>query len=515
MTKREISLINPEYRMLVRIGLRKADRGSGSGGLHIIKVKNMKRYIRGFIRQAVALALLLPASGRVQARVETAPVPKAVYYKYHSDDFTVQVRPVGEKEWTDLYEYRVKVDMDTNSDATMVMFDFDGSVDVRVRKNNGGLRTVDIRPLARGIRPRVEGEMVTFRLDRPQNLSIEFDGDRLHNLHLFTNPIQTEVPEEGAAGVRYFGPGVHEPDDEKSKTFRIRSNTTVYLAPGAILKGALNCDSTENVRVCGRGMIWGAYNGLSAHHASRLTVEDITVVNPRYNTMTVAEGHDVLIRGLRSFSHQGWGDGLDFYCCRRIRVENVFLRNSDDCIAIYGHRWNFYGDTDDISVRDAVLWADIAHPINIGTHGDTATEGERIENIRFENIDVLEHDEDDRDYQGVMTINAGDHNLVRNVTFDGIRVEHIQEGQLFHLRVMNLPRYCTGPGRGVEHITFRNITYQGHGENLSVVEGYDSGRMVREILFENVRINGRRARTAEDLGLKIGSFVEGITVRRK
>lgn len=131
--------------------------------------------------------------------------------------------------------------------------------------------------------------------------------------------------------------------------------------------------------------------------------------------MTVGQSENITVKNVKSFSYQGWGDGLDFFCCKHILVENVFLRNSDDCIAIYGHRWNFYGNTDDIIVRHSTLWADIAHPINIGTHGDTSTEGEVLENICFTDIDILEHDEDDPDYQGCMAINVGDHNLVRNV----------------------------------------------------------------------------------------------------
>ena len=104
---------------------------------------------------------------RAEAKIVTASVPKEMYYRYHNDDFTVRVRPVGEKEWTDLYEYKVKVDMDTNSEATMVQFDFSGEVEVCVQLNNGTLREAVVRPLSRGIRPQVEGNSLTFRLDKP------------------------------------------------------------------------------------------------------------------------------------------------------------------------------------------------------------------------------------------------------------------------------------------------------------------------------------------------------------
>jgi len=36
-----------------------------------------------------------------------------------------------------------------------------------------------------------------------------------------------------------------------------------------------------------------------------------------------------------------------------------------------------------------------------------------------------------------MAINVGDHNIAKNIIFDNIRVERIEEGQFFHLRVMN------------------------------------------------------------------------------
>lgn len=464
-------------------------------------------------KMAFLLAGFCLVSPTVMAKIVVYPVPKGVYYRMHNDDFTVKVRQAGTEQWLDLYEYKVKVDMDTNSEASMVQFDFSGKVDVWIQLNNGNLQTVDIRPLSRNIRPKVDGNQIMFTLDRPQKLSIECNGDRLHNLHFFAHALEEQVPDSTDNHVTYFGPGIHEPADKQNRTFKIPSHTTVYLAPGAILRGSLNCDSTENVRICGRGMILETPNGISAAWARNLTVEDIAIINPRYNSMTAAVAENVVIRGLKSFSHQGWGDGLDFYCARHVKVDDVFLRNSDDCIAIYGHRWNYYGHTEDIQVTNSVLWADIAHPVNIGTHGDTSTEGEVIEHILFRNIDVLEHDEDDPDYQGVMALNAGDHNLLRHITFDSIRIEHIQEGQLFHLRVMNLPRYCSGPGRNVEDVTFSHISYNGPFR-ASVLHGYSDDRKVCRIRFKDIRLNGKRVRKLGQLNLSVGDFVEDVTLER-
>ena len=88
---------------------------------------------------------------------------------------------------------------------------------------------------------------VHFR--QAQYLSVEFNGDRLHNLHLFANPVQEEVYAQSEKDIMYFGPGTHKPADLPNNQIRIPSNTTVYLAPGAVIEAKLLVDHAENVRI--------------------------------------------------------------------------------------------------------------------------------------------------------------------------------------------------------------------------------------------------------------------------
>ncbi len=457
-------------------------------------------------------ACICCVAGCAVSEIVVHPVPRGIYYARHNDDFTVKVRHAG-GQWVDLYEYKVKVDMDKPQEASMVYFDFSGSVEVLVQKNNGDIRSACIRPTSKGIDYTLLEDGILFTLNRPENISVEFNGDRSHNLHLFSNPLETEVPDSTDVNVMYFAPGIHEPADTATRSFVVPSHTTVYLAGGAILKGRLLCDSVEDVRIMGRGFLLEPQQGITVDYARNVLIQDIMVVNPRYNSITVGQSREVSIRNVRSFSHQGWGDGIDFFCSENIKVDGVFLRNSDDCIAVYNHRWNYFGDTRNVVVENATLWADVAHPINIGTHGNTEGCDEVMENMVFRNIDILEHDEDDRDYQGCMAVNVGDHNLARNILFDDIRVERIQEGQLFHLRVVYNEKYNTGAGRGIEHVAFRNISCKGRFINPSVIAGYDSGRMVRGITFENIYLNGEKVRRLDDLNVEIKDFVEKIKVK--
>jgi len=332
-------------------------------------------------------------------------------------------------------------------------------------------------------------------------------------LHVFANPIIKNVPDKNDPNVMYFEAGIHEPTDTAGKCFRIPSNTTVYLEGGAVLKGCLTCDSVENVKILGHGMLLEPQQGISIAYSRNVLIDGITVVNSRHYTVSGGQSTGITIKNLKSFSYQGWSDGLDFMSCSDVLIDDVFLRNSDDCIALYTHRWNYYGDCRNVRVFNSTLWADIAHPINIGTHGNTETGDEVLEDIVFKNIDILEHDEDDRDYQGCMTINVGDHNLAQNITFEDIRVEHIQEGQLFHLRVMYNQKYNTGPGRGVKNIIFRNISCIGKYINSSLIEGYDKNRKIENILFENIVLNGRRITSLEELNIDKKDFVEKIRIK--
>ena len=439
------------------------------------------------------------------------PVPQGIYYAQHNDDFTVQARIPG-GQWKDLYEYKVKVDMDRPAEASMVYFDCDGPVEIRVRKNNGTARSAVIRPLSRKIRGKLKDNILTFTLSSPQNISVEFDGDSRRNLHIFVNPPEKDVPSPDEPDVMYFPAGVHTPP-EGEEGFRIPSDTRVYLAPGSVLKGTLICDSVKNVAISGRGVLLTPKRGIQVTWSENVSVRDIIVINPRHYTFLGGQSRNILIENLRSFSYQGWSDGIDVMSSSDIAVRNVFMRNSDDCIAIYGPRWDYRGDTRNITVENSVLWSDIAHPMNMGIHGYTGdVMGSAIENIAFRNIDVLEHDEDDPDYQGCMSICCGDMNRISHIRYEDIRVERVEEGQLFHIEIVFNSKYCTAPGTSVSDVVFKDICCRSIPDiRPSVIKGYDSLRIVRDIVFDNVRIGGKRMKDLD--GVVTNEFTDNIVIK--
>lgn len=481
------------------------------------------------IRIASAVAALFLAAGPAAAaasQLQVFPFVEAVRYSHHNDDYTVRVRTPG-GVWQDLYEYKVKVDLDNPSDASMVYFNFDGPVEVAVQKNNGRFSEVKIRPSGKGIKPVVRGRTAYFTLTRPENLSIEFDDDHLHNLHLFTHairkdmpaappraataPIGNGTPPDFTQPVVYFGPGVHDGE------FNVRSNSTVYIDGSALLKRPLIVNGVENVKIFSDGL-FDSVDMLTIKNSRHVLIDGPIFFNQPHGTMRCITSQDIEERSIRTIGGGKWSDGLGHFACERVTVADSFIRTSDDSVTLYNHRWDIWGNTRDIVVKDSTLWADVAHAVMIGIHGNTPTpahpEPEVLERIRFSNIDILDHDEDDPEYEGAIGIMAGDDNLVRDVTFEDIRVDRIEEGKLFNLHIAYTPKYNTSPGRGIENILLKNISFTGEGApSASVMYGYDAQHKVRNIVIDNVTVGGRKLTAPEINLLDIGQFVEGVSFK--
>lgn len=451
------------------------------------------------------------------------------------DDFTVMVRQGG-SPWQPVDVYPVKVDevkdcRHNARTASMAYFDFDGTVEVMVRDNKRKIDSHRIRPLSYGIEAAATDSTLTFTLDRPGNISVEVNGEIFSNLHLFANPIDKNRPTAKAikkagkkgSNLLYFAPGVHQlPGD----TLRVPSGTTVYIDGGARVYGSLIADGVEDVRFFGRGEVHpkGRGEGIYIKRSKNIEADGIILTQ-----IPVGQSDSVYINNVKSISSYGWGDGMNVFASSNVHYNNCFCRNSDDCSTVYATRKGFKGGCRNILMENSTLWADVAHPIMIGLHG-AATEigldapSDTICNVTYRNLDILDQAEMQLDYQGCFGISCGDNNIVRDITFDNIRVEDLRQGQLVNIRIFFNKKYCAAPGKSVSNVLFKDITYNGDGEELSIIAGYDDSRKVCGITFENLTINGRRIsddmpgkpkwyKTGDMARIFIGEHVEGVTFK--
>ena len=425
-------------------------------------------------------------------QVFTYPAPAGAPLK---QDYEVYIQPRGGKEWTKIDTYMAKVNAPIGdnkhrvSEISYGVFDFTGDVFVRVICKNKKYKTARIRPDYKGVIANIQNDStLQFLLFQPENVSVEFDGDITNNLLLFTSKPPVSADEAKKAAKKegrefiYYGAGMYDED-----TIRIASNTTVYLAGGAYFKGTFAIDDAENVSIIGRGIARPerGYEGCHVYRSKNVLVDGLVL-----NTCPVGGSDGVTLHDVRSISHPGWGDGLNVFASSNVLYDRVFCRNSDDCTTAYATRKGFSGSVNNVRMKNSTLWADVAHPIFIGIHGDSQNM-DSIVGLTYENIDILCQSEPQVDYQGCLAINCGDNNLVKDVLFDNIRIENIHQGSILQVKVGYNSKYCTAPGRGVENITFRNIRYYGEQPYLSIINGYNEDRKVKNITFEGLKINGK------------------------
>lgn len=463
-----------------------------------------------------ALWICVLAGTVAGAEVNVAGVPQGISL---NDDFTVKVRPEGKSKWVLVPTYLVKVDEVRETKhhvehASMATFDFSEKVEIAVTYNKGKIDSARVRPLSYDIPFTIEGNTLQFSLEKPANLSVEVNGDIFHNLHLFANPLDTFEVDKKNPDLIYFGPGIHRFEGGE---FRIPSGKTVYVAGGAVMMGRMLIENVHDVKLLGRGIIDPSVKmGIRIANSRNVYVEGLVA------TQCATGGSDsVTIRNVKVISYFGWGDGMNVFSSRNVLFDRVFCRTSDDCTTVYGTRLGFEGPSSNITMQNSTLWADVAHPIFIGIHGNVE-KPEILENLNYVNIDILDHKEKQLNYQGCLAINAGDENLIRNVRFEDIRIENFRQGQLVNLRIFFNEKYCKAPGRGIENVVFKNVSYTGNRSEFSVIEGYDAQRKVRNIRFENLRINGQIIsddmpgkpkwyHTGDMARIYVGPHVEGVS----
>lgn len=425
-------------------------------------------------------------------------------------DFTVQVRTEG-GTWRDLFAWSagnngggvpydgVNHNATPRNQHTWVTFDADFSqrIEVKVTRNAGAFASARIRPTSYGIPFTSAGASLSFFLDRPRKISVEFDGDIQRNLLVFANPHDPSPPRAGDPGVVYFGPGV-----TNVGTLNLQSNTTYYVAGGAVVKGRIVGSNVSNVTLRGPGLIdvsgiaWFSH-GIHLRNCSNVTLRDFVLYNvPGFSCF--AESSDRLTyRNVKVMGFRGNSDGIDPENCQDVLIDDVFIRTFDDCISV---KSRYSEASRDITVTNSTLWSDAAHAMLIGPEGN----GQVTERVLFRNIDVLEiWCSSGPDYFGVMGIMCVDGMTIRQITWDDIRVDDFSSSNL--VTIFNRTfTYGRTLGTKVTGITFRNISYHGRNANPSVIDGADAVRNVDGVTFENLRINGQLI-----LGAQAGNFQIG------
>ena len=314
-------------------------------------------------------------------------------------------------------------------DYAFATFDFTGSVNVTVTAANGaGLTRAVIRPRSARISSQVVGDSMIFTLDAPRKLSIEPDGIN-GPLLLFANRPESNSVRQGDPNVIYFGPGIHKPE-----RIVLKAGQTLYLAGGAVVKGAILARNADHIRICGRGILdgtdWPWLKGPAGHlvgiqDSTAVTIEDIIIRGSFAWTVVPMRCRQVTIRNIKiAGSRVQNDDGINPCNSQDVLIEDCFVRTDDDCVALKGLRNLNRPDAPvrGITVRRCVFWCDRAR-IFLFAHESQAP---AIENLTYEDCDIVHYQ------MTPFLLEPGELMPIRNAHFENFRIEGEGQRRLHH-----------------------------------------------------------------------------------
>lgn len=452
---------------------------------------------------SLLLVLCLFAQFSILAEVVTYDAPKE---EILSTDYQVTI---GGKK-VDVYTARVLdppfagKEWDFGGNYSFANFDLRGEAEVRITSARD-LRNVAVRPTNPHVAYRLESDgSLVIKLSGPAKLSIEPDGKK-GPLLLFANPMEEFHPSEGAPGMVYFGPGIHKPG-----RIELKSNQTLYIAGGAVVKSAVIAEG-DNIKIRGRGILdgsdWAWQKGPNRYMVSiagsDIEISDITIRGSWGWTIVPRHSRNVTIRNVKLCNSRVQNDdGIDPCNSQDLLITDCFIRTDDDCIAMKGLKnLGPASNVERITVENSILWCDRARIFLLGHE----CRADFMRQIAIRNIDILHF------RRTPFLLEPGEEMRLEEVTIENVRLNAEGQSSLVRIEpVVNQYMAKKVPGR-VLNITLRNIAVQGKpGESKIQIKGADKDHAVRRVRVEKLTILDRRL-TLESPEIVIGKNASDIT----
>ncbi len=382
--------------------------------------------------------------------------------------------------------------------AAFAYFDMQGSAVVTVTIDKE-ITAAKILPASAGIKPLIRHHSISFKVSSPQNLTVEINGEWVKSLHIFVNPIETNVPKPTDPNVIYFGPGIHE-----ISSILVGNNKTIYIAGGAVVRAVIGKDEKygiepsglrnytpsatieligRNIKFRGRGIMDAT--ACPTHARSFITIsgsnihaEGVILLNTPGWTVPVRSSDSVTLTNLKLIGYRANSDGIDICNSRNVTVEKCFIRTNDDLIVV--KTWEHQGNVNGVVVKKCVLFNQLAHALSLG-----AELRENVNDVLFTDCDIIH----DQGREWSLRVFHSDASLITNIRFENIRIE--ESHQFISLFIGKIGGASFDKELGsIEHIVFKNITATGSPLSVQVIGGSDQ-HLVKDVLFKNVLLNGK------------------------
>lgn len=441
---------------------------------------------------------------------EWKAIANRVIGKYLSNDYAVLVNgrpievlatPFNEKWKTPGVGLRV-LDYGSYSYAPFTLTD---AAEIEVRSKAFDLTRAEVLPESKRVEVvAATKESIKFRMFPGMQLVVEPTG-RERALILAANPVRADAPKCGGAKLRYFGPGYHRPG-----FVELGDGESVYLAEGAWVEGIVYARGRD-ITIAGPGVISGApYNwrvgppklrsepGVTDAGAvitmggENLTVRDITIYSGWIYNLAFNAATNVVVDNVKVISGRNINDdGIDPCRTKNIVIRNSFIHTQDDCIA--PKYW-----IDGMLVENCILWNDSANSVRIGFECEKGVTGLRMADIVFRDIDILHTTKVSRGLsnfwaRAALTVEAANGQRFENLRFENIRLHECPENWVFadvrtrDINAGGLPYCHTDEAGTISRLTFKDIHLRKNGRGMLVgFSAHDPQHPIAGVRFENV-----------------------------
>jgi polygalacturonase len=263
--------------------------------------------------------------------------------------------------------------------------------------------------------------------------------------------------------------------------------------------------SGNHVKVAGRGIIdqENVYR-LQGRNIFSVTGKDVELEgvilrNSSIWTVSLRGADRVHIDNIKLLGHRANSDGIDICDSWDVVVENCFIRTLDDLIVV--KTFNRENGSGNILARKCVLWNEVAHALSIG-----AEIRQLVDGVTFTDCDII----GDHCREWSLRVYQCDKGLVRNITFENIRIE---ESVKFASLWINEAVWTTDPERGhIENVVFKDIVVNNASPLVKGMEflGFDKEHAIKNVVVDNVVVQGKKI-TGEDI--VANGYVYELTVK--
>lgn len=287
--------------------------------------------------------------------------------------FTVKVKEFPNADWQELFVNNTFVNNITTTqpyllikskNSSFVNFEFKGEILLEITSPQI-INSVIIRPISKNISKTISGNKLTIKLTKPEKLSVEINGNRYDNLHIFANELDAYTDIEslypGKKIIKYDSVGymnynkannlisnkliivragtiLKVPYQTNNYSFEIgngqiilNDNDILYIEGGAYIKGGLIMDSVKNVKILGKGVIdltnypkkisdnglpysYSSIQGVTIWESENILVDGPVINDSQQTGFQIDDSKSISINDVKIFTRVVWGDVYSSLC---------------------------------------------------------------------------------------------------------------------------------------------------------------------------------------------------------